>query len=183
MRVSYLITVAKYYNARNISHILRWRLVWTTSHISKVLHMNQTKQIGTTWWKFNNEDLEILRLLEIYQIPLHICCECIASHFCSADLDQTPQNKASDRGLHCLLTGISIRNKMKWKSTPETPKSGNGLVQLIRMDNVYLANMGYSQSLFQISPSVSETNSRTIEFFLQKQTYNRLMNSKLITEY
>ena len=26
----------------------------------------------------------------------------------SADPDQTPQNTASDQGLHCLLTGISI---------------------------------------------------------------------------
>ena len=45
-----------------------------------------------------------------------------------------PQNAASDQGLHCLLTGISIQNKMKTKSTQDTPKFGNGLVQLIRME-------------------------------------------------
>ena len=40
------------------------------------------------------------------------------------------QNMASDQGLHCLLTGISIQNK----STPDTPKFGDGLVKLIRME-------------------------------------------------
>ena len=39
-----------------------------------------------------------------------------------ADHDQTPQNKVSDQGLHCLLTGISIGNRMKikTKSKPDT---------------------------------------------------------------
>ena len=33
----------------------------------------------------------------------------------SGDPDQTPQNTASDQDLDCLLTGISIKNKMKIK--------------------------------------------------------------------
>ena len=41
----------------------------------------------------------------------------LASHFWdmgnSADPDQMPQNAASDLGLHRLLTGISIRNRIK----------------------------------------------------------------------
>ena len=45
-----------------------------------------------------------------------------------------PQNVASDQGLHCLLTGISIRNGLKSNSTQDTPKSGSGFVQLINMD-------------------------------------------------
>ena len=28
-------------------------------------------------------------------------------------LDQMPHNKASDQGLHCLLTGFSIQNRIK----------------------------------------------------------------------
>ena len=52
----------------------------------------------------------------------------------SADPDQMSQNAASDQGLHCLLTGMSIRNRLKMKSTPNTHKIGNGFVQLIRMD-------------------------------------------------
>ena len=31
----------------------------------------------------------------------------------TADPDQTLQNAASDQGLHCLLAGISIQNKIK----------------------------------------------------------------------
>ena len=43
---------------------------------------------------------------------------------------------ASDQGLHCLLTGISIRNKIKKKikSKSDTPNIENGLVRLIRME-------------------------------------------------
>ena len=47
---------------------------------------------------------------------------------------QMPQNAMSNQGLHCLLTGISIKNKIKWKSTPDTPKMTNGLVQYIRIE-------------------------------------------------
>ena len=31
----------------------------------------------------------------------------------SADTDQTPHNVASDQSLHCLLTGFSIKNRIK----------------------------------------------------------------------
>ena len=41
----------------------------------------------------------------------------LVSHFWdlgrSADPDQTPQNAASDQGLHCLLAGISIQIRIK----------------------------------------------------------------------
>ena len=39
----------------------------------------------------------------------------------SADPDQTPQNAASDQGLHCLLAGISIRNRIKMKKYTRHP--------------------------------------------------------------
>ena len=32
-----------------------------------------------------------------------------------------PQNAASDQGLHCLLTGISIKTKMKMKTVHQPP--------------------------------------------------------------
>ena len=54
-------------------------------------------------------------------------------HRQTADPDQMPQNVASDQDLHCLLTGISTQNRIKWKSTPDTPKIGNGLIRLIRL--------------------------------------------------
>ena len=43
-----------------------------------------------------------------------------------------PQNGASDQGLHYLLTEISKENPVK--NVPETPKTRNGLIQVIRMD-------------------------------------------------
>ena len=39
----------------------------------------------------------------------------------SADPGQTPQNAASDQCLHCLLTGISIRNRIKMKKYTKYP--------------------------------------------------------------
>ena len=47
----------------------------------------------------------------------------------------TPQNTASDQSLHCFQTKISSKNKFEMKKyTWDTPKIGNGLVQLGRMD-------------------------------------------------
>ena len=40
----------------------------------------------------------------------------------------------SDQDLHCLLTGNSIKNKMKIENCTTHPKFGNGLVQLISME-------------------------------------------------
>ena len=51
----------------------------------------------------------------------------------SADLVQTLQNATSDQGLHCLLREITIVIKML-NYPPETSKSGNGFIQVIRMD-------------------------------------------------
>ena len=51
----------------------------------------------------------------------------------SADPVQTPPNAASELGLHCLLTEISIENAVKI-NPPDIPQPGNGLVQMIRMD-------------------------------------------------
>ena len=42
---------------------------------------------------------------------------------------------ASKRGLHCLCTAISMDVIVKMKNPPETPKTRNGLIQMIRMDN------------------------------------------------
>ena len=47
----------------------------------------------------------------------------------SADPNQMPHNVASDQGLHCLLTGFSIKDKIK--VTKMTSYMTNGLVQHI----------------------------------------------------
>ena len=40
----------------------------------------------------------------------------------------------SEQGLQSLLTKISLQNTKKWKHPPETPKTRNGLIQILRMD-------------------------------------------------
>ena len=52
-------------------------------------------------------------------------------------------NAASDQGLQCLFTGISTEKvvKVKVKKSPETPKTTNGLIQTIRMDQSTGQNM------------------------------------------
>ena len=39
----------------------------------------------------------------------------------SADPDRTPQNAATDQGLHCLHTGISIKSRIKMKKYTRHP--------------------------------------------------------------
>ena len=57
------------------------------------------------------------------------------SHFWDLSKQYRPRsNAASDQGLHCLLTGISIQNRIKMKKYTRHPKIRNGLVQLIRME-------------------------------------------------
>ena len=45
----------------------------------------------------------------------------------------TPQNAAFHLGLFCLLTGISSKNEIKMKITPNAPKNESGLAHLITM--------------------------------------------------
>ena len=52
----------------------------------------------------------------------------------SADPDQRPQNTASHQGLHCLLTGFSIRNKIKMEKHTTPLKLKMDFFQKIRMD-------------------------------------------------
>ena len=56
----------------------------------------------------------------------------------SADPDQTPHNAPSDRGLHCLLTGISIQNTVNMITFSRKPlKFGNGLIEMIGLIDIY----------------------------------------------
>ena len=45
-----------------------------------------------------------------------------------------PHNVASDQGLHCLLTGFSIKDRIKAKHIPDTTKMTNGPVQHITVE-------------------------------------------------
>ena len=63
----------------------------------------------------------------------HISLASLSTHIgkqCKTKSDAA--ERASDQGLHSLLTGISIKKSNKnEKSKTDTPKIGNGLVQLI----------------------------------------------------
>ena len=52
----------------------------------------------------------------------------------SADTDQVPHNVASDQRLYCLLTGFSIKTRIKARNRPDTPKLTNGLLQHITVE-------------------------------------------------
>ena len=45
-----------------------------------------------------------------------------------------PHNVASDQGLHCLQTRFSIKNRVKATNRHGTPKTTNGLVQHITVE-------------------------------------------------
>ena len=49
----------------------------------------------------------------------------------SADPDQTSHNVASDQSLYCLLTGFSIKNRIKRQNRPNTFKMTNEIIQHI----------------------------------------------------
>ena len=49
----------------------------------------------------------------------------------SAEPVQMPPSGASDRGLHCLISEITMENAVKIKT-----KTTNGLIQMIRMDKL-----------------------------------------------
>ena len=64
-----------------------------------------------------------------------VCKQCIpSSEANSADPVQTPQNVASELGLHYFLTGTTMQITINGKHPLETPKTRNGLIQMIKMD-------------------------------------------------
>ena len=108
---------------------------------SKILgQIGLSKQCTPTKIRMLIQDVDCLpfllySVLEYGKITLtHIL---LASHFWGIGKQcrprQTPQNTASDQGLHCFLTGISIKNMIKMKKYTRDPLMKNGLIQLIRM--------------------------------------------------
>ena len=45
-----------------------------------------------------------------------------------------PHNVASDQSVLCMLTGVSIKNRIKATNRPGTPKLTNGLIQYITVE-------------------------------------------------
>ena len=81
----------------------------------------------------------------------HLIHISLASHFGkqanSADPDQTPQNAASDQGLHCLLTGISIRNRIKMKTYTISPLNWKWTCPVDKDGRVHQVNVDYLHSV------------------------------------
>ena len=79
------------------------------------------------WWHIKYKGWMCERLLYLQKIFVsgqNICIEVYGNSvdtFTPVDPDQLLQNVASDQGLYCLLTGISIKNKMKMKKYSRHP--------------------------------------------------------------
>ena len=58
---------------------------------------------------------------------------CLGSHFWDLGKHCGPRSAASDQCLQCLHTGISIKKKQNEK-VPDTPKIGNGHIQMIKVE-------------------------------------------------
>ena len=69
------------------------------------------------------------------------------------DPDQTLQNAVSDQGLHCLLTGISLKNRTKIKKKHQPP-----LTQKMDSSNWY----GWNSPLGKYGLKTSKFNSQII---------------------
>ena len=63
-----------------------------------------------------------------------------------ADPDQTPQNVASDQGLHSLLTGNYIRNSIKMIQDTGQPLNDK-MIRLIAKDCIFLRKYGLIVSM------------------------------------
>ena len=72
-------------------------------------------------------------------------------------------NIVSDQGLHCLRTGISIKNRIKVKKNrPDTPKMTHGLVQHITVEestSIQLVNSITHYMYMYITDNLYETES------------------------
>ena len=66
----------------------------------------------------------------------------------SIDPGQTPQNAMSEQGIHCLLTGISMRYTKRRKNPTEKPKTTNKFVQMNRLDE------STGQKRFTLNPEI-----------------------------
>ena len=53
----------------------------------------------------------------------------LGTHANSTDPVQTPQNVASDQGLYCLLTGISMQDMINGKTFTSDPRARTGLIK------------------------------------------------------
>ena len=54
--------------------------------------------------------------------------------------DQMPLIVATDQGQNCLLTGFSIKNRIKVTNSPNSPKMTNGLIQHITVEEFTVYN-------------------------------------------
>ena len=76
-----------------------------------------------------------------------------------------PHDVVSDQGQHCLLTGLSIKNRIKATNRPDNPKMTNRLVQHITVEEsisiqeVNGNTPGEATLPFSLMPPLSEDNS------------------------
>ena len=81
----------------------------------------------------NNSDLTVVNLCN-FALSSFPSTQSISLAYKHITHFQTSQNTASGQSLQCLLTGFSIKNKTKMKKYTRHPKTGNELVQLVKME-------------------------------------------------
>ena len=97
--------------------------------------------------------------------------------------DQTPQNVASDQGLHCLLTECSIKIRKKMKNTTQQALTRNGLVQLIRMGkSIWFKWVKQDKENYVDSSSVT-TVPITFNNIAYKQTLDYMITQSITCKY
>ena len=86
----------------------------------------------------------------------------LGSYANSADPVQMPQNAASELGLHCLLTGISMQKHSKRKDIQhQNPKIRNGQIQIKRMDKSIGQNRVKDTDYGSLPKTLNTLNIRT----------------------
>ena len=104
--------------------------VWSGSALFAQAYLSEN--LGSLWYVPS-----VLKLGHWQTVQTQISC---------TDSDQLPHSAASDQGQHCLLTGISIKNKIKMKMYtrhPKNEKMKNGLAayQLWKEDKSAIYNL------------------------------------------
>ena len=84
--------------------------------VIKTEHEKFPDRFFVTFCNFNQSD-------SVHNLNIQLTHISLASFLWDIYKDQTPQNTASDQGLHCLLTLCSITICIKMKNTTQQPQN------------------------------------------------------------
>ena len=104
-------------------------------------------EVRGSWWHIGRTSFKLEEKPQVIPWRLSLTHLCLASHIWYISKQCRPRSDAAERGvwsvsiLFALITGIPIKhgNNKNW---PDTPKTGNGLVQSVQVERVHSAEMG-----------------------------------------